>query len=104
MLSDREEWELGQTVSSMTPQKRVEWLNFRWPFEPSDFKVGETIFCARCDGKFKVEDVGVDLSDGLPCCPHCRATPMDFSAVRFWGNGAPRSDRQVWGTFGFGDS
>jgi hypothetical protein len=65
----------------MNAEERVRWLNARDPLHK--WKVGQDIYCLHCDAVFKVEDVGED-SDGLPECPLCDATPLDFHTEPWW--------------------
>ena len=65
----------------MNAEERVRWLNARDPLHK--WKVGQDVYCLHCDAVFKAEDVGEDF-DGLPECPLCDATPMDFHALPWW--------------------
>lgn len=62
-------------------EKKVQWLNDRDPL--NKWSVGEDVYCLHCDGVFKAEDVGKD-TDGLPECPRCGATPLDFAGAPWW--------------------
>lgn len=48
-----------------------------------EWKCGQDVYCLHCDAVFKAEDVGED-SEGLPECPLCDATPLDFFPLPFW--------------------
>jgi NAD-dependent SIR2 family protein deacetylase len=45
--------------------------------------VGQDVHCLHCDQAFKAEAVGED-TDGLPECPRCGATPLDFHPTPWW--------------------
>ena len=66
---------------TMNAHERVEWLNERDPLH--EWRVGQDVFCLHCDGVFKAEAVGED-TDGLPECPNCGATPLDFHPTPWW--------------------
>lgn len=65
----------------MNAKDRVDWLNVRMPWQK--WEVGQDIYCLHCDAVFKAEDVGED-HEGLPECPLCDATPLDFHDKPFW--------------------
>lgn len=65
----------------MNAKERVRWLNARDPLH--QWKVGQDVYCLHCEAVFKAEDVG-EAADGLPECPLCDATPLDFHEQPFW--------------------
>jgi hypothetical protein len=65
----------------MNNEARIEWLNARDPL--NKWAVGDDVYCLHCDAVFKAEDVGED-TDGLPECPLCTATSLDFHTLPWW--------------------
>ena len=65
----------------MKAKKRIKWLNKRDPFH--EWRVGQDVYCQRCEAVFKAEDVSKGR-EGLPECPTCGATLLDFCEIPFW--------------------
>jgi hypothetical protein len=69
-------------LTVLAPAERAEWLSDLSPLK--SWHVGDDVFCLRCDGIWKAEDVACN-NNGDPTCPVClKGTPLVFFHSPWW--------------------